>query len=97
MPATSRPPLAKRDTWRNSIRPSRSTAKRTRPLDAPRSTAATHSGEFSTTYRKKAAATPESTGMCAPVVRARSPPSKAKTALAMLSGRTSRFKRVRPA
>lgn len=47
--------------------------------------------------RRKAAATPASTGMCSPVVCERSPPVSAKTALATCSGSTSRFSSVRRA
>jgi hypothetical protein len=46
-------------------------------------------------YRRKAAATPASTGMCRPVVWVRSGPTSAYTALATWSGRTSRFSSVR--
>ena len=47
------------------------------------------------THRRKAAATPESTGMCSPVVRDSSPPVSANTASATWSGSTSRLSRVR--
>src|SRR4029079_9970971 len=40
-------------------------------------------------HRRNAAATPESTGMCSPVVCARSPAVSAKTAAATCSGSTS--------
>ena len=46
-------------------------------------------------HRRKAAATPASTGMWSPVVWLRSPPVRAKTAAATCSGRTSRFNSVR--
>ena len=46
-------------------------------------------------HRRKAAATPASTGMCSPVVWLRSPPVRAKTAAATCSGRTSRLSSVR--
>ena len=46
-------------------------------------------------HRRKAAATPESTGMCSPVVCDRSPPMSANTAAATCSGRTSLLSRVR--
>ena len=52
-------------------------------------------GHFCPRQRRKAAATPESTGTCRPVVRVRSPPVSAKTASATWSGRTSRLSRVR--
>ena len=45
--------------------------------------------------RRKAAATPASTGMCNPVVWERSPPVRAKTAAATCSGSTSRLRIVR--
>ncbi|SCF93648.1 hypothetical protein GA0115255_111834 [Streptomyces sp. Ncost-T6T-2b] len=46
-------------------------------------------------HRRKAAATPASTGMWRPVVWVNSPPVSAKTALATCSGSTSRLRRVR--
>ena len=46
-------------------------------------------------HRRKAAATPASTGMWSPVVCARSPPTSANTAAATCSGRTSFLSRVR--
>src|SRR5690606_25355402 len=46
-------------------------------------------------HRRKAAATPASTGMWRPVVCERSPAVSANTALATFSGSTSRFSRVR--
>ena len=46
-------------------------------------------------HRRKAAATPASTGMWSPVVWLRSPPVRAKTAAATCSGRTSRLSSVR--
>lgn len=46
-------------------------------------------------HRRKAAATPPSTGMCSPVVSDSSPPTSAKTAAAMCSGNTSFFRIVR--
>ena len=46
-------------------------------------------------HRRKAAATPASTGMCNPVVWLRSPPVSAKTAAATCSGTTSRLSSVR--
>ena len=46
-------------------------------------------------HRRNAAATPESTGMCSPVVWDRSPPVRANTASATCSGRTSLPSRVR--
>jgi len=46
-------------------------------------------------HRRKAAATPASTGMCSPVVWERSAEQSAKTALATCSGRTSRLSKVR--
>ena len=46
-------------------------------------------------HRRKAAATPASTGMCSPVVWLRSPPVSAKTAAATCSGTTSRLSSVR--
>ena len=46
-------------------------------------------------HRRKAAATPASTGMCNPVVWLRSPPVRANTAAATCSGRTSRLSSVR--
>ena len=46
-------------------------------------------------HRRKAAATPESTGTCRPVVCDRSPPVRANTASATCSGSTSRPSRVR--
>ena len=52
-------------------------------------------GERSSTHRRNAAATPESTGTCRPVVCDRSPPVSAKTASATCSGSTSRPSRVR--
>ena len=58
----------------------------TRPLEAPRSTAANVPSAvmamMAALHRRKAAATPESTGTCRPVVRVRSPPVSAKTASA---------------
>ena len=45
--------------------------------------------------RRKAAATPASTGMCMPVVCDRSPPVSANTAAATCSGSTSRLSNVR--
>ena len=63
----------------------------TRPLDAPRSMAASEPRG----HRRKAAATPASTGMCSPVVWLRSPPVRAKTAAATCSGRTSCLSSVR--
>ncbi len=45
--------------------------------------------------RRKAAATPASTGMCRPVVWDSSPPVSASTAAATCSGSTSRLSRVR--
>ena len=45
--------------------------------------------------RRKAAATPASTGMCRPVVWDRSAEHSTNTALATCSGSTSRFSRVR--
>src|SRR5699024_2515050 len=45
--------------------------------------------------RRNAAATPESTGMCRPVVWLRSSPASATTAAATCSGSTSRPSRVR--
>ena len=45
--------------------------------------------------RRKAAATPESTGISVPVVRENSSETSAVTAIAMCSGRTSRLSRVR--
>ena len=46
-------------------------------------------------YRRNAAATPASTGMCRPVVWTRSGPTSANTALATWSGSTSRLSSVR--
>ena len=46
-------------------------------------------------HRRKAAATPESTGTWTPVETERSPPTSAKTASATCSGRTSRLSSVR--
>src|SRR5690606_30443251 len=46
-------------------------------------------------HRRKAAATPASTGMCKPVVCASSGPVSTATAFATCSGSTSRFSRVR--
>ncbi len=46
-------------------------------------------------HRRKAAATPASTGTLSPVVCDRSPPVSANTALAMCAGSTSRLSRVR--
>ena len=46
-------------------------------------------------HRRNAAATPASTGMCRPVVWARSPPVSANTAAATCSGRTSFLRSVR--
>ena len=46
-------------------------------------------------HRRKAAATPASTGMCRPVVWLSSSVQSTKTALAMLSGSTSRLRIVR--
>ncbi len=46
-------------------------------------------------HRRKAAATPESTGTCRPVVWDRSPDTSATTAAATCSGRTSCLSRVR--
>ena len=46
-------------------------------------------------HRRNAAATPESTGTCRPVVCTRSGPVRAKTAAATCSGSTSRLSRVR--
>ena len=46
-------------------------------------------------HRRKAAATPASTGMWRPVVCDRSPPTSANTAAATCSGRTSRLSSVR--
>ena len=46
-------------------------------------------------HRRKAAATPASTGMCRPVVCDRSAEQSTKTALATFSGSTSRLRRVR--
>src|SRR5215203_4024854 len=48
-----------------------------------------------TGHRRKAAATPASTGMCRPVVWLRSAEQSTKTALATFSGSTSRLSRVR--
>ena len=66
------------------------------PLEAPRSPAAslTVVGGDSA-HRRNAAATPESTGMCSPVVCARSPPASTKTAAATCSGSTSFWSSVR--
>ena len=46
-------------------------------------------------HRRKAAATPESTGMCRPVVRLSSGPVSTYTASATFSGTTSRLRIVR--
>ncbi len=46
-------------------------------------------------HRRKAAATPASTGTCSPVVWVMSGPQSTKTALAMCSGSTSRLRMVR--
>src|SRR5690606_33114773 len=46
-------------------------------------------------HRRKAAATPESTGMCRPVVRESSGPVSTYTASATFSGTTSRLRMVR--
>ena len=46
-------------------------------------------------HRRKAAATPASTGMCRPVVWLSSEEQSTKTALAMFSGSTSRLRIVR--
>ncbi len=46
-------------------------------------------------YRRNAAATPESTGMCSPVVRLSSGPVSTYTASATFSGTTSRLRIVR--
>ncbi len=46
-------------------------------------------------HRRKAAATPASTGMCSPVVCVMFGPHSAKTALAQCSGSTSRLSSVR--
>ena len=67
----------------------------TRPLDAPRSTAARRRSIGMARQRRNAAATPASTGMCRPVVWVSSPPVSANTALATCSGSTSRLRRVR--
>ena len=52
-------------------------------------------GQREVGHRRNAAATPESTGMCSPVVCERLPPVSANTASAMCSGSTSRPSRVR--
>ncbi len=67
-------------------------ASMTRPLVAPRSTAA---NLRRSTHRRKAAATPASTGTCSPVVCEKSDVHSANAALAMFSGSTSRLSRVR--
>ena len=91
--ATPHRPLGKRCTSSSSSAPAdRPSPTITRPLVAPRSTAATRTVDG---HRRKAAATPASTGTCRPVVWVMSGPHSAKTALATCSGSTSRLSRVR--
>ena len=71
-PAAGTGPLRNRLTSCSSTaRPAPTRPSMTRPLDAPRSTAA--SDRRPCAHRRNAAATPESTGMCRPVVCDRSP------------------------
>ena len=96
-----------RPTWPTMTRPPdapRSTAATAAPAFAalrsvaprrPGTRAAAATPAAPGPQRRNAAATPASTGMCSPVVRARSPPVSATTAAATCSGSTSRFSRVR--
>ena len=89
-PSRSTTPLGKRcTTWRSAL-PAVRLPTMTRPEDAPMSTAANKAA-----HRRKAAATPASTGMCRPVVWESSAEVSTAAALATFSGSTSRLSRVR--
>ncbi len=95
-PRTVTAPLGKRCISLSSTRLPPIRPDITRPLVAPRSTAATRTGSvMARAHRRNAAATPASTGMCRPVVWVSSGPQRTKTALAMWSGSTSRLRIVR--